>query len=120
MVLGVKDGEHATARAHGAVQLGDERFDQFFLDVVKGGPEQDDIKLAAAEVHVLVEETACIEAGRAALFHGWALPVAAQGLVDQVRHPDAVAHVGEVVDIGGRGRAYVENAQAGLGMQMLF
>ena len=117
--LGVEDGEDASAGIENVVEVLDERLHEALRDVVEGGPEEDDVELAAAEVEVLLEESGKVEAGSAAIFFRREGPGAGEGLVDEVGHVDAVAEAGEEVDVLRRGWTDVEDAEVGLGLKVL-
>ena len=95
-----------------------DRVDEGFGEVVESGPQEHHVKHAAGEAHGVVEKSLDIPNGVAVLVLA-GLPSFVERIVDQVGHEDAVTQAGEVVDVGGRSIADINDAKARLGLQPL-
>ena len=115
---GVEEGQHRAAGVHDFGETGDNGNDESFGQVIERGPEKHGVEFPVAEAEAGVQEAADVVDGLAVLIFTL-LPIALDGILDEVSHVDAVAEVGEEVDVGGRGVTDVKHAQARIGCKAL-
>jgi len=115
---GMEEGENLSPGIHGVLKMPDDGRHERFRQIVEGGPKQDDVESSAGEIEGLFEVALDIPDGIPVLVDS-GLPVDSAGVLHQVGEEDAVPEFREVIDVGGRGVADVDDAQSGLGLQSL-
>lgn len=113
---GMKETENFALRFHTGVQTLHHTLRHGCRNIIQCVPQQNHIKHAMAKIHMLVDESICIVCvGRtiAGLYH----PGRLYGLFHQICHEDAMAKIGQIVDIARRRGANVEHTQALLRLQ---
>lgn len=115
---GVEQGKHLSAGIHGGKETVHNGADEWFRKIVEGCPEQDGIEGTSGEIENLVKKRINIPdriSGEIVARD----PVSAIGILNQIGEEDTVPQPGEVVDVGRRGVADVNEAEAGIGLKPL-
>lgn len=86
--------------------------------IIERSPEKYDVVHLACEIEGLVQKALSVVDGLIILI-GAGLPVAGASFRDKVRKKDAVSQAGEIVDIGRRCRARVDDAETRFALQTL-
>ena len=116
--FGMKDSQQLPSRSHGRVQSADHRGNQAFRKIIERSPKQHDVEYSAGEVQILPGKPLHIP-NRLAILVRTGEPFRGRSVLDQIGHVHAMAQAREVVDIGRRSRADIQDAQSLLAREPL-
>ena len=115
---GVEESKHLPAGIYRRPKMLDDRDHQLFGQVVQGCPKQDDIECAPGKLEGLIKKSLAVQ-DRSSVFVLSDLPMARAGVEDEVGHEYAVPQAGEIVDVGRRCVAHVDDAKTWPGLKSL-